>query len=132
MTTEYSENQRPSWDEYFLDIAEKVAQRSTCLRLKVGALLVIRNKIIFTGYNGAPSGYKHCIDVGCRIVKDHCSRSIHAETNALKLFNPYTLMWGNQATLYVTHEPCDSCVRRARGKRVTNIKWRHPYAPTDS
>ncbi|MDL1972667.1 MAG: cytidine deaminase, partial [Deltaproteobacteria bacterium] len=56
---------RPSWDEYFMSIARLVAERSTCLRRKVGAILVKEKRILTTGYNGAPSGLAHCLDIGC-------------------------------------------------------------------
>ncbi|HDZ77613.1 MAG TPA: cytidine deaminase, partial [Candidatus Omnitrophica bacterium] len=58
-------NSRPSWDEYFLEVAGLVAKRSTCLRRKVGTVLVKNKRILATGYNGSPSGLKHCIDIGC-------------------------------------------------------------------
>jgi dCMP deaminase len=56
---------RPSWDEYFMDITTLVAKRSTCIRRKVGAILVKDRNILATGYNGAPSGIPHCLDIGC-------------------------------------------------------------------
>ena len=56
---------RPSWDEYFSDVAALVARRSTCLRRNVGAILVKDKRILATGYNGAPAGLKHCLDIGC-------------------------------------------------------------------
>ena len=56
---------RPSWDEYFMRVAFLVSERSTCLRRKVGAVLVKDKRILATGYNGAPSGIAHCADIGC-------------------------------------------------------------------
>ncbi|NOQ95819.1 MAG: cytidine deaminase, partial [Desulfobacterales bacterium] len=56
---------RPSWPEYFMSIAQLVATRSTCLRRKVGAVLVKDKRVIATGYNGAPTGVKHCEETGC-------------------------------------------------------------------
>jgi dCMP deaminase len=56
---------RPSWEEYFMDIARLVARRSTCLRRQVGALVVKEKNILATGYNGTPSGITHCSEVGC-------------------------------------------------------------------
>jgi len=56
---------RPSWDEYFMRITHMVAERSTCLRRHVGAVLVLERRILATGYNGAPHGVPHCEDVGC-------------------------------------------------------------------
>ena len=60
-----SERKRPSWDEYFILIANLVKQRSTCLRRQVGALIVKDQRILATGYNGAPAGLRHCSEVGC-------------------------------------------------------------------
>ena len=56
---------RPSWEEYFMDITRLVAKRSTCLRRQVGAVLVMDKRLLATGYNGAPSGLAHCLEVGC-------------------------------------------------------------------
>lgn len=82
---------RPSWDEYFLEMAHLVAKRSTCLRRSVGAVLVKDKRILATGYNGAPSGLKHCVDIGCLRQKlkipsgerHELCRALHAEQNAL-------------------------------------------------
>ena len=56
---------RPSWDEYFMELAEVVAKRSTCLRRNVGAVVVKDKRVLATGYNGAPSGLAHCTETGC-------------------------------------------------------------------
>jgi len=74
---------RPNWDRYFIDIAKEVAQRATCPRAKVGAVIVKDHRIISTGYNGAPANEPHCLDAGCFMVDEHCQRAIHAETNAI-------------------------------------------------
>lgn len=74
---------RPSWNEYFVEISRVVASRSTCPRASVGAVIVKDNRIISTGYNGAPAGQPHCIDEGCIIEHNHCTRAIHAEVNAV-------------------------------------------------
>lgn len=74
---------RPDWDTYFIRIALEVSKRSTCPRASVGAVIVRDNRILATGYNGAPAGEKHCSDVGCLIVGEHCQRAVHAETNAM-------------------------------------------------
>ena len=58
-------NARPSWDQYFMDIVELVSRRSTCLRRKVGAILVRDKRILATGYNGPPAGIAHCSETGC-------------------------------------------------------------------
>ena len=74
---------RPDWDLYFIRIAFEVASRSTCPRALVGAVIVKDNRILSTGYNGAPAGKPHCSEEGCNLVNDHCTRAVHAETNAI-------------------------------------------------
>jgi dCMP deaminase len=74
---------RPDWEQYYIGIAKEVATRSTCPRASVGAVIVKDNRIVSTGYNGAPSGEPHCMDAHCIIVDNHCQRAIHAETNAI-------------------------------------------------
>jgi len=109
---------RPSWDDYFMRIAGLVAERSTCLRRRVGALLVKDKRIIATGYNGAPSGLKHCSEVGCLREKlrvpsgerHELCRGLHAEQNAIV----QAAVYGQDtrgATLYCTHTPCLLCAK---------------------
>ena len=83
---------RPTWHQYFLTITRNVAERSTCCRAKVGAVIVRDKNILATGYNGAPAGLPHCIDVGCLVytsrtpageLEENCFRTIHAEINAI-------------------------------------------------
>ena len=74
---------RPDWDTYFIQIAKEVAKRSTCPRAAVGAVIAKDNRILTTGYNGAPAGEEHCTDVGCLMENEHCQRAVHAETNAI-------------------------------------------------
>ena len=74
---------RPKWDLYFIRIAKEIASRSTCPRAAVGVVIVKDNRILATGYNGAPPDEPHCTDVGCLMVDGHCQRAIHAETNAI-------------------------------------------------
>lgn len=75
---------RPSWDDYFFEIARVVSTRATCPRASIGVVLVDRDRrIISTGFNGAPRGEPHCTDVGCEIFADHCVRAVHAEVNAV-------------------------------------------------
>lgn len=76
-------DKRPSWDEYFLEIAKLVSTRATCPRASVGAVLVLDKRIVATGYNGAPPGEPHCTEVGCLMEDGHCQRAIHAEVNAI-------------------------------------------------
>lgn len=109
---------RPSWDEYFLEMAGLVSKRSTCLRRKVGAVLVKDKRILATGYNGAPSGLDHCLDIGC--IRDKLKipsgerhelcRGLHAEQNALLQAALYGL--GSKGSiLYITNQPCVICAK---------------------
>ena len=85
--------ERPSLDEYFLEIAFVVGKRATCLRNNMGAVVVRDKRILSTGYNGAPSGMEHCLEIGCiRDLEDIPSdtrqekcRAVHAEQNAIIL-----------------------------------------------
>lgn len=74
---------RPPWREYFLDLAQAASTRATCPRAHVGAVIVKDNNVLATGYNGAPPGAPHCVDVGCEIEDEHCIRTTHAEVNAV-------------------------------------------------
>lgn len=74
---------RPSWDSYFIEIASAVSKRSTCIRRKVGAILVKNKRILATGYNGAPTGLSHCVEVGCESFKSlyyYCDLGFSWET----------------------------------------------------
>jgi dCMP deaminase len=101
---------RPTWDQYFIEITLAVAKRSTCLRAQVGAIIVKDKRILTTGYNGAPKGLLHCLDVGCEIVDGHCVRTLHAEQNAIiqAALHGVSLAGG---TIYSTHQPCHTCAK---------------------
>lgn len=109
---------RPSWDEYFMEMAKLVAKRSTCLRRSVGAVLVKGKRILATGYNGAPRGLKHCIDIGCMRQKlkipsgqrHELCRALHAEQNALIQASLYGISVEG-SLLYATNQPCVICAK---------------------
>jgi dCMP deaminase len=109
---------RPSWDEYFMNIAELAATRSTCLRRQVGSVIVKDKKILATGYNGAPSGLKHCLDIGCLRDKlgipsgerHELCRATHAEQNAIVQAALFGVSIRN-STLYSTTQPCILCTK---------------------
>ncbi len=112
------DKQRPGWDEYFLELADLVASRSTCLRRQVGAVLVKNERIISTGYNGAPRGLGHCLEIGCmreemQIPSGHryeLCRGVHAEQNAI--INAAIYGVSTEGTvLYCTIQPCIICAR---------------------
>jgi len=116
---------RPTRDQYFLSLAYGAAERSTCQRRRVGAVLVdSRGRILSTGYNGSPGGYAHCQDLGCD-TQQPCQWSVHAEINAL-------LFAENREpdkTIYVTTAPCRTCalaIANAGVSRVVIGEWFRP------
>ena len=126
---------RPSWDEYFMTITRQVAERSTCCRAKVGAVIVRDKNILATGYNGAPAGLPHCLDVGCLIVKsttpsgdieENCFRTIHAEINAIAQAakNGHAI---RDADIYITHTPCIHCFKVLVNTGIKRIVYESPY-----
>jgi len=126
---------RPTWDAYFMDIAVLVAKRSTCLRRMVGALIVKDKRILTTGYNGAPSGIRHCIEIGClRETMNVASgqrhelcRGIHAEQNAIIQAAYHGVSIGN-ATLYCTNLPCSICTKMIINAGIERIYYLEGYA----
>lgn len=126
---------RPSWDEYFMQIAELTAQRSTCLRRQVGAIIVKEKHIIATGYNGAPKGLPHCEELGgCLREKleipsgerHELCRALHAEQNAI--IQAATLGQSIEgATIYITHQPCIICAKMIINAGISRIVIRRGY-----
>jgi dCMP deaminase len=126
---------RPSWDEYFFEIARIVAKRSTCLRRQVGAILVKDKRILATGYNGAPSNVSHCTDVGCiresRKVpsgeRHELCRGIHAEQNLIiqSAFHGISIA---DSILYCTNFPCSICAKMLINAGIKKIFYLEGYA----
>jgi dCMP deaminase len=127
-------NRRPEWDEYFLQVADLVASRSTCLRRQVGAVLVRNERIIATGYNGAPRGLKHCLETGClRAQKGIPSgeryelcRGVHAEQNAI-INAAYYGVSTQDSILYCTNQPCIICARMIINAGVIKVVHRGDF-----
>jgi len=119
---------RPSWDEYFLNIAVEVAKRSTCVRKQVGCLLVRDNRILATGYGGSIPGQPHCLDAGCDIdpATGGCQRTTHAELNALIQCAKHGVTTDN-ATAYITLSPCWTCFKALAGAGVRRIVYKDEY-----
>jgi dCMP deaminase len=113
---------RKSWDEYFINIAEMVAERGTCDRAKVGCVVVQNNHIKSTGYNGSPPGLPHCESDGHEMVGNHCVRTIHAEINAL-LRSGYV----ENGVLYVTHFPCYTCSKILISMGIRRVVYIYDY-----
>ncbi len=126
---------RPSWEEYFMEIAALVARRSTCLRRAVGAVIVKDKRILSTGYNGAPTGIRHCGETGCLREKLHVPsgerhelcRGIHAEQNAI-IQAAYHGVRIQGADLYCTNLPCSICTKMIINAGIKRIYYRSGYA----
>lgn len=128
--------ERPSWDEYFLGIMEKVGARSTCNRGRSGSVIVRDKRILSTGYVGAPSGINHCDEVGHEMhtvtkndgtESQHCIRTTHAEQNAITQAARVGVKIEG-ATLYSYMTPCYTCAKliiNAGIKRVVAKKDYH-------
>lgn len=125
---------RPSWDEYFMDIVELIKTRSTCIRRQVGALIVKDKRILATGYNGAPMGCRHCIEIGC--LRDQLNvpsgqrhelcRAIHAEQNAI-VQAAYSGTSVKDGIMYVTNQPCVLCAKMIINAGIKKVVYRGEY-----
>ena len=128
-------DQRPSWEDYFMDIAILVAKRSTCLRRSVGAIIVKDKRVLSTGYNGAPSGVRHCKETGCLREKlniesgkmHELCRGIHAEQNAI-IQAAYHGVSLKGASLFCTNLPCSICAKMIINAGIKRIYYHSGYA----
>lgn len=129
-----TQKKRPSWDSYFMQLAFVVAGRSTCLRRQVGAVMVKDKQILSTGYNGSPSGLRHCDEVGCLRQslsvpsgeRHEICRAVHAEQNALVQAAKHGVSIMG-ADLYVTHQPCVLCTKLLINAGILRVVYTHPY-----
>lgn len=130
---------RPSWEAYFMDIAFLVARRSTCVRRDVGAIVVKDKRILSTGYNGAPSGIKHCFETGCLRERLNIAsgehhelcRGIHAEQNAI-IQAAYHGVSIKGASLFCTNLPCSICAKMIINAGISRICYASGYADSMS
>jgi len=125
---------RPSWDEYFMNIAQLVKERSTCLRRQVGAVLVRDKRVTATGYNGTPTGLPHCNEGGC----ERCNSDVesgedlgvcacsHAEENVIVQAALHGTSTKN-TTLYTTHSPCTQCAKMIINARIARVVASETY-----
>ena len=121
--------ERPSWDEYFMEMAELTAKRSTCMRRQVGAVIVKDRHAIATGYNGAPRGIMHCEDRGGCLrqqlnvpsgQRHELCMALHAEQNAI--IQAAAMGHGIEGgTIYITHQPCAICAKMIINAGITRI-----------
>jgi len=118
-----------------MTITRQVAERSTCTRAKVGAVIVRERSILATGYNGSPAGMPHCTDVGCLVyestnpdgeIEQNCFRTIHAEINAIAQAakNGASI---KDASIYITHTPCIHCLKVLVNTGISEIFYEKPY-----
>ncbi len=129
------EENRPSWEAYFMDIAALVAKRSTCLRRAVGAAAVKNKQILATGYNGVPTGIRHCIETGCLRQQMNVAsgerhelcRGIHAEQNVITqaAFHGVSI---KGASLFCTNLPCSICAKMIINAGIKKIYYKDGYA----
>jgi dCMP deaminase len=128
------DRKRPPWDVYFMDIAHFVATRSTCLRRHVGAIVVKDKRILSTGYNGAPSGLTHCLDVGCLREelnipsgeRHELCRALHAEQNSIIQAAVHGVAIKG-ATLYATNQPCIICSKMIINAGIVRVVYDSGY-----
>jgi len=127
--------ERPSWDEYFMDITRLVARRSTCLRRQVGAVMVKEKNILATGYNGTPTGITHCDVTGCLREqlkvpsgeRHELCRGLHAEQNAIIQAARHGVNI-SESTLYCTNSPCIICTKMLINAGLRKVIYLEGYA----
>ena len=125
---------RPDWDTYFMNFARLAEKRSTCLRRRVGAVIVLDKMVLATGYNGAPKGVPHCGEVGClREEKNVPSgqrhelcRGLHAEQNAIiqAAYHGVSIRGG---TIYCTFKPCVICIKMIINSGIQRVLFLGEY-----
>ena len=129
---------RPSWEEYFMKIAYIVAERSTCMRRKVGAVIVRDNRILSTGYSGAPSGLPHCDEIGGCLrdkmkvpsgERAELCRAAHAELNAISQAAQYGVGIMGSA-IYCTDSPCSFCAKAIINSKIITVIYDGEYPDT--
>lgn len=126
---------RPSNDEYFMSMAELASQRSTCVRRKVGAVIVKDKHVLSTGYNGSPKGTRHCEELGC--IRDQLNipsgtrhelcRGVHAEQNAVAQA-AYFGVSVKDSTIYTTTFPCSMCAKILINAGIIEVVYKTGYA----
>ena len=130
--------ERKSWDEYFMELARAVATRSTCLRRQVGAVAVSGDhRILGTGYNGALPGTPHCEETGCLRQqmnipsgeRQEICRAQHAEANICNVAARYGIPLEG-ATMYITHQPCTTCVKALATSGIKRVIFEGEYPDT--
>jgi len=127
--------ERPSWDEYFIEMTNLVKQRSTCLRRQVGAVIVKDHHILATGYNGVPSGIAHCAQTGCLREKlnvpsgerHEICRGLHAEQNAI-IQAAYHGISIKGSVIYTNTKPCSICAKMICNAGIEKVIYEVGYS----
>ena len=126
--------ERPNWNEYFMRMAELAAERSTCIRRSVGAVLVKNKRVLATGYNGAPKNLKHCEETGCLRSqmnipsgeRHEICRGVHAEQNLIAQAGVHGVKTEG-ATVYCTNQPCIICAKLLINSGIDQIYYKNSY-----
>ena len=118
--------ERPTWHQYFMTITRQVAERSTCLRAKVGAVIVRDKNILATGYNGSPAGLIYRSTTPSGEIEENCFRTIHAEINAIAQAAKNGAVI-RDADIYITHTPCIHCFKVLINTGIKRIFYEKPY-----
>lgn len=125
--TSGSARSRLSRPDLFMNIARLHGERSSCIRAKVGVTATRDDRVIASGYVGAPHGMPHCLDVGCDIERGHCVRSTHAEANLIawcaRVGAPL-----HGTTLWCTHAPCYTCAKLIANLDIIQLVYLHKYS----
>lgn len=140
MTT--TKEKLPDTDTYYMGIAMAVREKANCTGNRVGAVLVLENRVISTGYNGVPEGMKNCLNGGCLRCRNPKGRfpsgtgydlciCVHAEQNALLSAARFGISVQG-ATLYSTMQPCFGCAKELLQAHVKRIVSLHPWTPSDA
>tara|TARA_Y100000034_G_C6748277_1_gene332438 strand:- start:94 stop:780 length:687 start_codon:yes stop_codon:yes gene_type:complete len=131
--------ERPSWDEYFLNIMKKVGSRATCSRGRSGCVITRNNQILVTGYVGAPRNVSHCDEIGHEFkqmlkddgsVRNHCVRTTHAEQNAICQAAKLGISLDG-STLYCTMTPCYTCAKMIINCGIKKVVAQRDYHASD-
>jgi dCMP deaminase len=125
---------RPDWDQYFMEIAHVVGRRSTCLRRQIGAVIVRDKRILATGYNGAPSGLTHCLELGCMRnelgipsgTRVEVCRALHSEQNAIVQAALHGVSTKG-SSIYITTQPCSFCAKMIINAGITRVIYEGDY-----
>ncbi len=131
-------SKKPSWDEYFMKLAEVVRERADCTRRKVGAIIVKDKRIIATGYNGTPHNIKNCSEGGCKrcrqrdegkisaIEYEESCVCIHAEQNAI-IQAAYLGISTKEAIFYCTNLPCSTCAKMIINAGIKEVVFKEDF-----